>query len=223
MSTVTTSGSATGSSRPAEASRAPVGTYLFRAGTPLSQVYVIRSGVVALSRTLPDRRVILRLLGPGDVTGDIPLLRGIPAPFDAVALSDVTFTALPASRFLWALDNEPEFARRTMLSLAERLSAWQHRVADLLSGDLRTQIASLLVHELDGRPNVRLTQQWLADLVGARRSSVSRVLHQLARQGLIDLGYRCVGVVDRPGLAAVARGAGLEVEAGSAGVAGAIA
>jgi CRP-like cAMP-binding protein len=82
-------------------------------------------------------------------------------------------------------------------------SAWG-RLEELLAGGLCAQVASLLLHEFLHGPDVVLTQQVIADMLGARRSSVTRVLGDLQRQRLIALGYGRITLLDREGLGTVA-------------------
>jgi len=68
------------------------------------------------------------------------------------------------------------------------------------AGGLEAQIASVLLREADDQGEVRMTQSQLADLLGAQRSSVQRVLKSLAGAGLIELHYRRIELVDRRGV-----------------------
>lgn len=180
------------------------GGYLFREGEHLDRVVIIRTGLVALSRQQGTRRAVLFLLHEGEIAGDVPLLAGIPAPFDALAVTDTAFVTIPAPVFLASLEQNPAFAKRWVLSLGGRLAAWQARLDDLLAGNLRAQVASLLLHEATANPRVHLTQQLIANLLGARRTSVNRVLQGLAREGIIELRYSQILVRDPDGLAAAA-------------------
>jgi CRP-like cAMP-binding protein len=181
------------------------GGYLFREGDHLDRVFIIRSGLVALGRQQGSRRAVLFLLHDGEIAGDVPLLAGIPAPFDAMVVTDTTFVTIPAPVFLASLEENPAFAKRWVLSLGGRLAAWQARLDDLLAGDLRAQVVSLLLHEATAAPSIHLTQQLIANLLGARRTSVNRVLQALAREGIIELRYGQILVRDPDGLLTAAQ------------------
>lgn len=184
------------------------GRCLFRAGTALDCVYVVRQGLLGQGRRARGRRVTLLLLHPGDVVGDEAALLGSPARFDTFAVTDATVLVVPAADFLDALDLRSPFRRQWVIGLGGRISALQGRLEDLLGGDLRSRIASLLHHELEaGSRVVTLTQQTMADLLGVPRTSVTRTLQGLQRQGIIELGYRYVAVLDD---GALAKAAGIE-------------
>jgi CRP-like cAMP-binding protein len=110
------------------------GGYLFRSGELLDHVYIIRQGLAALGRDGGTRRVVLLLFHAGDIVvlllfhagdiaGDVPLLAGVPALVDAVAVTDTVFVTIPAPVFLASLEHSPGFAKRWALSLGGRLAA----------------------------------------------------------------------------------------------------
>jgi CRP-like cAMP-binding protein len=178
------------------------GECLFSEGTRLDCVYVVRRGLVGLGRRANGRRVTFLLLRPGDLVGDLAALRGSAAFFDAFAVTEVRVLVVPAADFLAALDLQSPFVRQWAVGLGVRIAALQARLEELLGADLRTQVASLLHHELKaGSRVVSLTQQMIADLLGVRRTSVTRTLHGLQRQGIIEIGYGHIAVRDHASLA----------------------
>lgn len=181
------------------------GQCLFQEGTRLTDVYVVRRGVVGLGRRARGRRTTFQLLHPGDVVGDVAALLGGTALFDAYALTEARLVVVPAAQFLEALELRSPFSRQWAIALGERVVALQARLEELLGGDLRSRIASLLHHELQGTSRVvSLTQQTIADLLGVPRTSVTRTLKGLQRQGIVDIGYGHIAVLDRAALATAA-------------------
>jgi len=180
------------------------GECLFRQGDPLDCVYVVRRGIVGLGQRAKGRRLTFLLMGAGEILGDEALLLDTPASFDAFAVGDATLVAVPAGTFLQAVDFGSGFAHRWALGVSRRLSALQGRLQELLAGDLRAQVASLVLHELTRSRAVSLTQQAIADLLGAQRTSVGRVLRELEGQGILEVGYAHIAVRDRRALAGIA-------------------
>lgn len=181
------------------------GDLLFSEGDVVDTVHVIRRGSVALGRRVRGRGVTLLLLREGDILGDVPLLLQAPASFDAVAESDAELVAIPVGRFLATLEHSPEFARRWLLWLSSRLANAQARLLSLLAGDVRAQVAALLVQESCRGDRIRLTHQEIAAMVGAQRSSITRALDELAAEGVLATGYGQVTILDHDALVAVAR------------------
>jgi CRP-like cAMP-binding protein len=185
------------------------GQCLFQEGAALTDVYIVRRGVVGLGRRAQGRRMTFLLLRSGDIVGDVAALLGGVALFDAFAVTEARVVAVPAAAFVEALDLRSPFSRQWAVGLGERLSALQARLEDVLGGDLRSRIASLLHHELEaGSRVVSLTQQTIADLLGVPRTSVTRTLQGLHRQGIVDVGYGHIAIRDPAALAAAAGRAG---------------
>jgi CRP-like cAMP-binding protein len=181
------------------------GACLFREGAALDCVYVIRRGLIGQGRRTQGRRVTFLLLRPGDIVGDEAALAGGPALFDTFAVTDAAVLVVPAAEFLAALDLRSPFGRQWAVGLGGRISALRGRLEELLGGDLRSQIAALLHHELGaGARVVTLTQQTIADLLGVQRTSVTRTLRGLQRQGIIEVGYGHIAVRDYAALARAA-------------------
>jgi len=89
--------------------------------------------------------------------------------------------------------------------LASYVERMQQRVEELASGDLKVRTATLLLNETDtGSDTVRLPQLTLAELLGASRSSVNRVLKDLEARGMLRIRYRRIDVLDRAGMRALA-------------------
>lgn len=182
------------------------GTFVFRQGDPAAQVHIIREGAVELSRMSRGRRVTLQVLRPGDVFGDVPLFLGEPEPFDARAVVDSIVLSMDAPTLFRLLSTRPRLMRRWMISLAGRMSGLQQRLIDVLAGGLEAQLASVLLHQADDMGRVVTSQAELAALVGAQRTSVQRVLKQLADAGLLEVGYRKIDLIDRAGLVSLVAG-----------------
>jgi CRP/FNR family transcriptional regulator, cAMP and macrophage regulator len=179
----------------------PAGTPLFRVGEAPTRVHIILSGAVELSCVLKGRQIVLQILRSGDVVGDVPLFLRMTEPCDAVALQDSRILSIDSLTRL--LERRPRLAWRWMLSVSTRLADTQARLVELLAGGLEAQIALVLVRQAE-HGVVHLRQSVLAELVGGRRPSVNRILKGLEAQGLLQLRYGQIEILDEAGLAAVA-------------------
>ena len=179
------------------------GSPLMTEAEPVSAVGLVQHGTVELTRRQGLRRVVLQVLRPGDLYGDIPFLCHVPPPFGARALTDAGVVEIGADRFWALLDERPELGRRFLFSVASRLQRTQQRLLELTSGDLRHQVAALLLDEAAGSVNVALTQTTLAALLAASRSKVNRALRDLEKEGAIRLGYRSIEILDATALRSV--------------------
>lgn len=179
------------------------GETVFKMGDAPTRVLIVRRGAVELSRMLNGRRVVMQIVRPGDVIGDVGLFLRKTAPYDGVTLEDTLILSLDSVRFHRLLEQRPRLAWRWLISVSGRLESYQSRLAELLAGGLEAQIASVLVRRAD-RGVVNLSQSSLAELVGGRRTSVNRVLKRLEEQDLVRVRYGQVEILDEAGLAKAA-------------------
>lgn len=183
--------------------RYPAGTTIFTMGQTPARVHIIRRGAVELSRELRGRRVVLQILRPGDVLGDVPLFIRMTEPFDAVALDDSLILSIDSLTLRRLLEERPRLSWRWLVSVSERMAVTQARLVELLAGGLEAQVASVLVRQAEDGV-VHLRQNVLAELVGGRRPSVNRVLKHLEAQQLLRLRYGSIEILDEAGLAVAA-------------------
>lgn len=187
-----------------------VGTVLLSAGADAERIYVVRRGEIQLAVRKPLGRQTVALVRTGGVIGDIPMLCGKPMPFDAVATRDSVVLELEQGRLVGLLRTSPTLSLRWTTSVAKRMEENQQRILAVLTMDLAGQVATLLLDEREApsaggeEPVVRLSHAVIAQLLGARRQSVSRVMRDLRRRRLVEGGYRHVALLDLEGLAALA-------------------
>jgi len=129
----------------------------------------------------------------GGVVDDIPLLHSQPMPFDAVASRDTECVTLTRERWTELLHHSPDLALRWMTSIARRLDDDRRRLVVVMSRPLVALVAYLLLDMAedapDGRSVVRLSHITMAQLLGVRRQSVTRMVGDLKQRGLVDSRY----------------------------------
>ncbi len=171
------------------------GEVVFTAGQPATGVWIVRSGFVELAVGSGRHRVVVGVLRPGDVDGDIQLLLDANPPYTARALGDATLLYLPAAGFEGLLATRPAIARRWLSSVAIRVAASQERILAMLGRSLTAQVARLLIDEATDK-RVALPQRTLAAMLGAQRPSVNKILKDFERDGLIEVKYAAIDIVD---------------------------
>lgn len=185
------------------------GTVVAAAGRPIKHVQVVATGELQLCARVDGHRVAALLVRSGGVISDIPLLLDAPMPYDAVATQDSEIIFLTCDRWMQMLTSNPGLCLRWMQSMAQRLDDDRRRLLVVTTRPLPAQVAYLLLEMAetgeDGRPEVHLSQETIAHLLGARRQSVTRVLSRLRDQGCITTRYGVTVLLDEEGLEA-ARG-----------------
>ncbi|NUQ98641.1 MAG: Crp/Fnr family transcriptional regulator [Streptomyces sp.] len=155
----------------------------------------MRSGRLELAAGTGPDRVVVGMLEPCGVAGDVPLLLGRPAACTARALTDVQAGYLPASGFLALLDDSPSLARAWLSGLARRHLRAQEAMAQTIGGTARSRTASLLLREAH-EGTVSCAQATLAAMLGLRRPTLNRVLKDFEHDGLVRVGYRRIDLLD---------------------------
>ncbi len=132
------------------------------------------------------------------------MLLGNPMPFDAVASRDTEMIAVSRRRWTELLASSPSLSLHWMTSIARRLDDDRRRLVVVTSKPLISQVAYLLLDlaETDhaGTPVVRLSHTTMSHLLGARRQSVTRVIAELRRRGVVETPYGVTRLLDEDGL-----------------------
>jgi len=190
----------------AERRQVPRGDIVFRQGEPGASMYVILRGKVRVTRPAgPGRENLLTLLGPGDLLGELTLFDPAPRKATATAITDVSLAVFTAAAMKKWLSDELEAAWHFLRLMARRLRRTNDALENLLFGDVPRRVARMLL-DMAGRfgdptpDGVRvhhdLTQEQLAQHVGASRESVNKALSELANRGVIRLESKSVVILD---------------------------
>jgi CRP-like cAMP-binding protein len=191
------------------------GEVLFSEGEPGEKLFVIESGRIKLGQTAPDgRESLIAVLGAGEMLGELSLFDPGPRTATAVAVTKSTVLSLGHGALLPWLVGRPDLAVSLLATLARRLRRTNEALADLVFSDVPGRVAKALL-ELAGKfgedtPDgllVRheLTQEELAQLVGASRETVNKALADFSQRGWIRIEQRSVTVLDRDRLGRRAR------------------
>lgn len=195
--------------------RVEAGTVLASAEDPVQHVFIVREGEVHLAkRRSGGGRHIVGIAESFCVVGDIPLFCGHPWPVDVIAARSSDVVEIEADRLLGLLGRSGDLAVQWAASIAKRFELTQRRQVVMLTKELRPRVATFLLEErrrgTSGGWEVRLTQDTIGQLLGARRQSVARVLRDMRDAGLTSSGYGAIVLEDLAGLAEMA-GEPLEV------------
>ncbi|HET7173913.1 MAG TPA: Crp/Fnr family transcriptional regulator [Nocardioidaceae bacterium] len=182
------------------------GDVLFHEGDAGDRLYVVTDGKVKLGRTSSDgRENLLAILGPGQMFGELSLFDPGPRSASVTAVTDCTMQSLSHDELLKLLDGRPQVARALLWQLASRLRKTNDVVADLVFSDVPGRVAKALLdlagrfgREADDGVHVHhdLTQEELAQLVGASRETVNKALADFASRGWLRLEPRSVVLLD---------------------------
>ena len=191
------------------------GDTVFAEGEPGDRLFVVVDGKVKLGQTSVDgRENLLAVLGPGEMFGELSLFDPGERTSTATALTDVRLLGMGQRDLRPWLTGRPEVAEELLQALAQRLRRTNEAMSDLVFSDVPGRVAKALLELSDkfGTPAEGgilvahdLTQEELAQLVGASRETVNKALADFAQRGWLRLEARAVVLLDVERLARRAR------------------
>lgn len=191
------------------------GQTIFAEGELGDCLYIVISGKVKLGRhSLDGRENLLTVMGPSDMFGELSVFDPGPRTSTAVAVTIVSVVSMNRDTLREWLADRPEIAEQLLRLLARRLRRTNDTLADLIFTDVPGRVAKQLLNlaERFGRREgqiVRvdhdLTQEEIAQLVGASRETVNKALADFTHRGWIRVEGRSVAIWDHQRLARRAR------------------
>jgi CRP-like cAMP-binding protein len=182
------------------------GSILFAEGDEGDQLYVIAEGKLKLGTSSGDgRENLLSILGPGEMFGELSLFDPGPRTSTATAVTDAKLLSLGQEKLLPWLAENPKVSLQLLARLAQRLRRTNEAVGDLVFSDVPGRVAKALI-DLGERFGKKtddglfvhhdLTQEELAQLVGASRETVNKALADFAGRNWLKLDGRAVLITD---------------------------
>nr|WP_300340618.1 Crp/Fnr family transcriptional regulator [Actinomyces sp.] len=179
---------------------------LFNEGDSGDRLYVLLSGKIKLGHASPDgRENLLAVLGPGEIVGELTLFDPGPRSTTATAVAPTDLLSLEHTQLMSFIETHPTLAKDMLRALAQRLRRTNTALADLVFSDVPGRVAKALLDLADRFGSTTedgvhvphdLTQEELAQLVGASRETVNKSLAEFVSRGWIRLEGRAVTLLD---------------------------
>ena len=155
-------------------------------------LYVILSGSVKVFVSGEDgREVVLNHQQAGDYFGDLALIDKQPRVASVMTTEPSKFMIISREDFLTCLSKNPEIAINLIKPMTSRMRMLAKNVSSLALLDVYGRVARTLLDQSEEQGDVlvteKLTQQEIADMVGASRAMVSRILKDLKEGGYISI------------------------------------
>jgi CRP-like cAMP-binding protein len=186
------------------------GQAIFREDESTDFAIQIRAGYVKI--LTGDRGRLVAIRGPGEVVGELGVVRGGPRAESVVALSDVEARWLPAASWLKFLEEHPRTFLAQLARQERALRDATDKAIDLLPAGQRfarmlADLAKELGEHSESGVVVWLSQRELADLSTASFESVKLIIRQFRSWGIVEIGRGRITVLDLAGLVEIASGA----------------
>jgi CRP-like cAMP-binding protein len=165
------------------------GQVLFAPGDKISNIYFMRSGAVSLVCELADGQMIeTAMVGYDSVVGGGAALDDRDAVYKAIVQISGTGYALDVDTARQVARESEDF-RKTIIRHEQLILAQaQQSAACNATHTLNQRLARWLLHTRDVllSDSFLLTQEFMAEMLGVRRTSVSIVAHALQQAGLVS-------------------------------------
>jgi CRP/FNR family transcriptional regulator, cyclic AMP receptor protein len=181
----------------------PKNTVIVNEGDDTDSLYVILSGRVKVFVSDDEgKEIVLTTQETGEYFGEMVLDEG-PRSASVMTLEPSQFAIIPKAQFKVFLLEHPQFAINLIEKLIHRVRALTDNVKSLALMDVYGRVAHLLLdlaREHDGKLEVdeKLTQQDIADRVGASREMISKILKDLADGGYITIAQKRITIHRKP-------------------------
>lgn len=181
----------------------PKNAILLSEGDVGDSLYIILSGRVKVySSNTAGREVVIAFHGAGEYVGEMSL-DGSPRSASVLTLEPTTCALVTRASFREFILAHPEFALHLIEKLIQRVRSTTENVKSLALSDVYGRLVKLLLAlavERDGELIVpeKLTQQDIAERVGASRDMISRLLKDLVAGGYLNVRDRTITILKKP-------------------------
>ena len=178
------------------------GERLFSKGDAATAMYVVVHGEIRLIARSPVRGERLTgVVGAGHSFGEPVMFLERPALVDAEAAGDALVLQLPKEAVFAEIERSPRLARRVIASLSQRIESLVHELERQALGSGRARLIDYLVRRAGHHPGPRLvmlpaTKAAVASQLNLSPEHFSRLLHELAAAGLLQVEGRRITVHD---------------------------
>jgi CRP-like cAMP-binding protein len=179
---------------------------IFSEGELGDRLYIILSGKVKIGRRSPDgRENLLAVFGPSDMFGELSIFDPGPRTSTATTVTEVHAVTMDRTALREWITKRPEIAEQLLRVIARRLRRTNNMLADLIFTDVPGRVAKALLqlaHDFgtqEGgtlRVTHDLTQEEIAQLVGASRETVNKALADFAHRGWLRLEGKSVLILE---------------------------
>jgi CRP/FNR family cyclic AMP-dependent transcriptional regulator len=181
--------------------RRPRGEWIFVLGDAANNIYFLREGRVKITTFREDgHELVHKIIGPGELFGDISTMLRIPRTTSAQLLEASLLCEVRRQDFESLLITYPEMSLQLVKSVGVRLKKAEAQLLNVVCNDVSTRVREALMDLLTLEPGARsdqpvrigITQQDLANLIGASRQQTWQVLKELEDSSVLRLTYRSI-------------------------------
>ena len=180
------------------------GEWIYVHGDPADSIYLLQKGRMKITALSEDgQEVVHEILGPGEIFGDTSTLLGIPRTTSAQTLENSLLCEIRQKDFESLLRAYPELSLQLLKCVGLRLKKAEAQLLNVICHDVSTRVKEALLDLIacesgiqpDQPVKIKITQQDLANLIGASRQKTWQALKELEGSSVLRLEYRSILVI----------------------------
>ena len=180
------------------------GGSLFSQGDTAKTVYAVISGQCRLlQHTLDGQDVTMSIFTTGDLIGVVAVIGDEEYPGTCQTVDDAVILAIPATSIQDLMQSHAAFGVKMVHLLVQRIHDAHDHIRELTSERVERRLARTILRltkkigvksESGIRLNMPLSRQDLAEMCGTTLYTVSRILSEWQRDGLVEIGRESVSI-----------------------------
>ncbi len=179
------------------------GTTIFSKGDPGNSLIGVLDGCVRISvPTAGGHEVVLSIVQPGEIFGEMGLLDGQPRSADATAVYDSELMVIDRRDFVPFMRSEPDVPIQLIAILCRRLRRTNEQVEDVMFVSLAVRLAKALLRFAQIDPEnikpveVPITQRELSEMIGVSRENTNKQLRAWEKRQWVQLARGNIKIID---------------------------
>jgi len=185
-------------------SRRRRGEWIFMLGDPADSIYLLRQGRMKITALGVDGHEVLHeIIGPGEIFGETSPILGIPRTTSAQALEASLVCEIRRKDFETLLSMYPELSFQLLKSVGLRLKQAEAQLVNVICNDVSRRVREALIDLMVSESStpsgqsikIKITQQDLANSIGASRQKTWQALKELEDSKVLRLMYRSILVI----------------------------
>ena len=177
------------------------GEWVYVHGDRAECIYYLQSGRMKITALSEDgHEVVHEILGPGEMFGHTSTLLGVPRTTSAQILETSLLCEIRQKDFESLLIAYPELSLQLLKSVGLRLKKAEAQLFNVICNDVSTRVREALIDLMASEPGkepdqpvtIKITQQDLANLIGASRQKTWAALKELEDLNVLRLMYRSI-------------------------------
>lgn len=177
------------------------GEWIFVLGDSADSIFLLQQGRIKITALSEDGHEVLhQIVGPNEIFGETSTILDIPRTTSAQALETSVVGEIRRTDFEALLNNYPQLSFQLLKAVGLRLKKAEDHLVNVICKDVSHRVKEALIDLMDkervAAPDravkIKITQQDLANLIGASRQQTWQALKELEDSGVLQLMYRSI-------------------------------